>query len=131
MGCSIEGPGRAGKAMSVLQGGCGILCERQEVLKGLVVSKKDMQRTAPEDCQRKIYEELDEQRGKEASLLVQKKHELIKWEGEREKARTMQRLEVTRTMSPWSGGHDHSSFWLLFLVTGTPTPRRQCPRLPE
>ena len=28
-------------------------CERQEVLKDLVVSKKDMQRTAPEDCQRK------------------------------------------------------------------------------
>ena len=30
------------------------LCERQEVLKGLVVSKKDMQRTALEDYQRKI-----------------------------------------------------------------------------
>ena len=30
------------------------LCERQEVLEDLVVSKKDMQRTAPEDCQRKI-----------------------------------------------------------------------------
>ena len=30
------------------------LCEREEVLKDLVVSKKDMQRTAPEDCQRTI-----------------------------------------------------------------------------
>ena len=30
------------------------LCERQEVLKDLVVRKKDMQRTAPQDCQRKI-----------------------------------------------------------------------------
>ena len=29
------------------------LCERQDVLKDLVVSKKDMQRTALEDCQRK------------------------------------------------------------------------------
>ena len=29
------------------------LRERQDVLKDLVVSKKDMQRTAPEDCQRK------------------------------------------------------------------------------
>ena len=104
--------------MSVLQGGCGILCERQEILKDLMVTKKDMQRKEPEDCQRKIYEELDEQRGKEASLLVQKNHTLRKREGEREKARTMQRLEVTRTMSPWSGGHDRSSFWLLFLVTG-------------
>ena len=61
--------------------------------------------TAPEDCQRKMYEELklEEQRAKEALVLVQKKHKLIKWEGERERARTMQRLEVTRTMSPWSG----------------------------
>ena len=82
------------------------LCEGQEVLTDLVVSKKDMQRTAPEDCHRKNFEE---QRAKEALVLVQKKHKLIKWEGERERARTMQRLEVTRTMSPWSG-HARSSF---------------------
>ena len=47
----------------------------------VVVSKKDMQRTAPEDCQRKIYEELkevEEKRAKEALVLVQKKHKLIK-----------------------------------------------------
>ena len=71
-----------------------------------------MQRTAPEDCQRKIYKELkelEEQRAKEALVIVQKKHKLIKREGERERARTMQRLEVTRTKSPWSG-HDRSSF---------------------
>ena len=45
------------------------LCERQEVLRDLVVSKKGVQRTAPEDCQRKIDEELkvlEEQRAKEA-----------------------------------------------------------------
>ena len=89
------------------------LCERQDVVTDLVVSKKDMQRTAPEDCQRKNYEELkelEEQRTKEALVLLQKKHKLIKWEGERERTRTMQILEVTRTMSPWSGGHDCSSF---------------------
>ena len=38
------------------------LCERQEVLKDLVVSMKDMQRTAPEDCQRQSYEELEGKR---------------------------------------------------------------------
>ena len=88
------------------------LCERREVLKYLVVSKKDMQRTAPEDSQSKNYEELkelEEQRAKEAFVLVQKKHKLIKWEGERERTRTMQRLEATRTMSPWSG-HARPSF---------------------
>ena len=98
-------PGGVGKAMSVLQGGCGISMRKTR-------SKKDMQWTAPEDCQRKHYEELkelEEQRAKEALVLVQQKHKLKKWEGEREKARTMQRLDVTRTMSPWSGGHDRSS----------------------
>ena len=47
----------------------------------LVVSKKDMQRTTPEDCQRQIFEELkelEEQRAQEALALVQKKHKLIK-----------------------------------------------------
>ena len=79
-------------------------CERQEVFKDLVVSQKDMQRTAPQDCQRQSYEELkesEEQRAKEALVLVQKKHKLIRMDGERERARTMQRLEVTSTTSPW------------------------------
>ena len=42
----------------------------------------------------KVFEEfkaLEEQRAKEALELVQKKHLLIKWEGERERARMMQR----------------------------------------
>ena len=52
---------------------------------------------------------MEEQRAKEALVLAQKKHKLMKWEGERERARTMQRLEVTRTTSPWSG-HARSSF---------------------
>ena len=54
--------------------------------------------------------ELEEQRAKEVLVLVQKKHKLIKMEGERERARNMQRLEVTSTMSPWSGGQERSSF---------------------
>ena len=61
------------------------LCERREVLEDLAVSKKDMQRTAPEDCQRKMHEELKEQRAKEALVLVQKRHKLIKCEGERKR----------------------------------------------
>ena len=82
------------------------LCERQEVSQDLVVSKKDTQRTAPGDCQSKIYEELkelEEQRAKEASALVQKQHKLIEWDGERERGRSIRRLEVTRTISPLSG----------------------------
>ena len=58
------------------------LCERQEGLKDLAVSKKDMQRTAPEDCERKTYEELKEVEQEGKSKLwypVPKKHKLINW----------------------------------------------------
>ena len=51
-----------------------------------MVNKMDMQKTVPEDFQRQIFEnlkELEEQRAK--------KHKLIKWEGERKRARTMLR----------------------------------------
>ena len=35
---------------------------------------------------------------------------LIKWEGERKRARTLQRLEASRATGPWSEAHDTSSF---------------------
>ena len=59
----------------------------------------------------KIFEELKAVGGAKGKTSVtgQKKHKLINWEGDGEMARTMQRLEVTRTMSPWSG-HTRSSF---------------------
>ena len=43
---------------------------------------------------------------------MQKKHKLTEMEDEREWARTMQRLEVTKTStaSPWSGGQERWSF---------------------
>ena len=89
------------------------LGEQQEVEADLMVSKRDMQKEAPEKYQEKIFEEfkvLEEQRAKEALALVQKKHKLIKCEGERERARTMRRLEESRGIGPWSRGHDCPSF---------------------
>ena len=62
------------------------LSERQEVLAVLTEGKMNMQKTAPEDLQRQIlpeFEELEEQKTKEALEPVQRKHKLIKWEGER------------------------------------------------
>ena len=53
------------------------LSEGLEVLTDLMVSKKDMQKAAPEKHQEKIYEELKEQgeqKTKEALELVQRKH---------------------------------------------------------
>ena len=35
---------------------------------------------------------------------------MVKWEGEGERARTLQRLESSRAVGQWSGAHDNSSF---------------------
>ena len=72
-----------------------LLCERQEVLAGTVVSKRDMQKEAPKKYQEKVFEgfkELEEQRAKEALELVQKKHMLIKCELDEKRARMLQRF---------------------------------------
>ena len=97
------------------------LSERQEVLADLLVSKKDMQKTAPKKYQEKVFEEfkeMEEHRAKEALALVQKKHKLIKCEGERRRARVMQRLEASRARGPWSGGHGLFFFWFLLIFFG-------------
>ena len=109
----MEGLDNAGEALPDARGGSGALERKKVVLADLMVSKRDVQKEAPEKYQEKIFEEfkeLEEQRAKDALLLVQKKHMLIKWEGERERARMMQRLGGSRAIGPWSGGHDYSSF---------------------
>ena len=73
--------------------------QRQEVLVGMVVNKTDMQKEASKKYQEKMFEEfkeVEEQRAKEALELMQKKHMLTKWEAERERARTLQRLGASR-----------------------------------
>ena len=73
----------------------------------------NMQKVAPEDFQRQIFQEsqeLEEQKIREAQELEQRKHKLIKWEGERERARMLQRLESSRAVGQWSGARDNSSF---------------------
>ena len=77
-----------------------------------MVSQINMQRTAPERYREKIFEELkelEEQKTKEALELLGMKHKLVKSEGERERARTLQRLDASRATGPWSGAHDNSS----------------------
>ena len=57
------------------------LGEKEEVLADVMVSKRDMQKEAPEKDQENIFEEfkeLEEQRAKEALAFVNKKHMLIK-----------------------------------------------------
>ena len=95
-----------------------LLSERQEVLTDLMVSKKDMQKTTSEDFQMQVFEELEEQRAKEVLALVQKKDKLIKWEGERERARTMQRLEAPRAKRSMVRRPRLFFFWFLLIVPG-------------
>ena len=89
------------------------LNERQEVPTILMEGKMNMQKVAPEDFQRQIFQELkelEEQKTKEALELVHWKHKLIKWEGDRQRTR----LESSRAVGQWSGGHDNSSSSLAF-----------------
>ena len=53
---------------------------------------------------------MEEQKTKEALEHVQRKHKLIKWEVERERARMLQRLDSSRAVGQWSGAYDNSSF---------------------
>ena len=58
--------------------------ERQKVLVGIVVSKRDIQKKAPKKYQEKIFEEfkeLEEQRAKEALELVQEKRNICSQSG--------------------------------------------------
>ena len=55
-----------------------LLNERQEVLVGMVVSKRDMQKEAPKKYQEKIFDEFKELEEQRALELVQKKHMLKK-----------------------------------------------------
>ena len=76
----------------------------------MVVSKKDTQKEAHQKYQENIFEEfkeLEEQRAKEVLLeLVQMKHELFKWEGERERAIILQRLGGSRATRHWNDPRD-------------------------
>ena len=79
------------------------LDEKQEVLAYLMVSKRDMQKEAPEKYQEKIFEEfkeLEEQRAKVALALVQKKHMLFEWEVHGPEATTVRLLVLAHR--PWS-----------------------------
>ena len=79
------------------------------------------QKTTPEKYREKIFEELkelEEQKAKVALELAQRKHKLIMWEGERERARALQRLESSRAIGQWSGAHDISSFWFVLILPG-------------
>ena len=55
------------------------------------------------------FKELEEQRAKEALELVEKKHMLIKWESEMERARMMQRLGGSRAIKQWNDARDNVS----------------------
>ena len=96
--------------------------ERQEVLVGMVVSKRDMQKEAPKKYQEKIFEEFKE------FLGAKGQHMLTKWEGEREKARMVQSLGESRAIKYLNGARGNVSVemcsCLLWHVTG-----KKCARI--
>ena len=71
-----------------------------------------MQKVAAEDFQRQIFQELkelEEQKTKEALELVRRKHKLFKLEGERERERMIQEMELSGAVGDFSGALDNSS----------------------
>ena len=79
-----------------------LVSDRQEVLAGLVVSKRDMQKDAP----KKIS--VEDLRGVQGAART-KKHVLLKRKGERERARMLQRLGGSRAIRHWNGARDTMS----------------------
>ena len=76
-----------------------------------------MQKVAPEKCQKKIFEELkelEEQKTREALELFQRKHKLVKWEGEMERARILQEMELSIFRS-----FGQFLLWFLLKLSGT------------
>ena len=74
------------------------LSEKQEVLATLMEGKMGLQKATPEDFQVQIFQELkelEEQKTKEALEHVKRKHKMVKWEGERERARMIQGMELS------------------------------------
>ena len=90
-----------------------LLSERQEALAGMVEDKNRLQSKATEKYYEQIVEEmkeLEEKKSKEALLLVQKKHILMRHQCERDKARTLQRSGGSRAMMNGFDTQDTLSF---------------------
>ena len=90
-----------------------LLSERQEVLAGMVEDKNRLQSNATKKYYEQIVEEmkeLEEKKSKEALLLLQKKHILMRHQSERDKARTLQRSGGSRAMTNGFDTQDTLSF---------------------
>ena len=80
-----------------------------------------MQKVAPEKYQEKIFEELkelEEQKTREALELVQIKHKLTS-EGERERARMLQGMELSGAVGHFSEGLGQFLLWFFLILLGT------------
>ena len=77
-----------------------LLSESQEVLSCLMEDKIRIQSKATEKYYETVFEELrvSEEKSKEAWVLVQKKHILIRCQSERERARMLQKLGGSRAI---------------------------------
>ena len=96
MGGAFENVDYAGKGVPGTQGEIEHLTEKQEVLATLT--------------EENMLKELEEQKTREALELIQRKHKLLKWEGERERARMLQRMELSGAVRHCSGAFHNSSF---------------------
>ena len=82
-------------------------------MEGTVEDKIKLQSRATEKCYEQFFEEmkeLEEKKSKEALLLVQKKHDLWRYQNERDEARRLQRSGSSRRMKKEADLQDLLSF---------------------
>ena len=82
-----------------------LLSERQEVLVGMVASKRNMQKETPQKYQEKVFEEFKELEEKLWNSCKKKAY-AHKWEGESERARMLRRLGGSRAVEHWNEARD-------------------------
>ena len=90
-----------------------LLSERQDVLKGMVEDKIRLQSRGTKKYYEQIFEEmlgLEEMKSKEALLLVQKKHIMMRYQRERDTSRMLQRSRSSRVTSKGVDMQDLLSF---------------------
>ena len=108
------------------------LSEKQKLLATLMEGKMRLQKVAPEEIQRQIFQvliELEEQKTKEVLEQLGRKHKLGRLEKERNRARMLQAMEPSGVEGGFTGAVGSPPFVLAHLPCHM-TRMKQCPLPP-
>ena len=95
------------------------LNEKQEVLVTLMEGKMSVQKVALEKYQVKIRGVEGAGGAEDKRSIVQRKHKLVKWEGERKRARMLQGMELSGAVGHFLRRFGQFLLWFLLIFPGT------------